>query len=105
MKRLINSSLKSSPTGNSPSLLFAACEKPAPKKRLIGPLELVLAPDGRRFGLWTSAPSVRFVQALLQSEGLRIQVPVEGAEPLTAVFELGGLAAAAAPLKEACAWE
>ena len=66
---------------------------------------LVPAPDGRRFGLWTSAQSVRFVQALMQSERLRIQVPVEGAEPLTAAFELGGLAAAAAPLAEACGWE
>jgi hypothetical protein len=71
----------------------------------IQPGELTLAPDGRRFGLWTSALSVRFVQALLGSERLRIQVPVEGGEPLTAAFELGGLAAAAAPLAEACGWE
>ena len=71
----------------------------------IQPGELIPAPDGRRFGLWTSALSVRFVQALAHSERLRIQVPVEGAEPLTAAFELDGLAAAAAPLGEACGWE
>lgn len=71
----------------------------------IQPGELRLAPDGRRFGLWTSELSVRFVQALQRSERLRIQVPVDGGEPLTAAFELAGLAAAAAPLKEACAWE
>lgn len=67
--------------------------------------ELILAPDGRRFGLWTSELSVRFVQALQRSERLRVQVPVEGAEPLTASFELGGLAAASIPLKDACDWE
>lgn len=71
----------------------------------IQPGELIPTPDGRRFGLWTSALSVRFVQALARSERLRIQVPVEGAEPLTAAFELGGLAATARPLKEACGWE
>ena len=71
----------------------------------IEPGELTLAPDGRRFGLWTSELSVRFVRALQRSERLRIQVPVEGGEPLTAAFELAGLAAAAAPLQEACAWE
>jgi len=67
--------------------------------------ELILAPDGRRFGLWTSELSVRFVQALQRSERLRVQVPVEGAEPLTAAFELGGLTAASNPLKDACGWE
>jgi hypothetical protein len=71
----------------------------------IQPGELTPAPDGRRFGLWTSALSVRFVQALARHERLRIQVPVAGGEPLTAAFELGGLAAAAAPLAEACGWE
>ena len=67
--------------------------------------ELILAPDGRRFGLWTSALSVRFVQALQRSERLRVQVPIEGAEPLTAAFELGGLTAVSSPLKDACGWE
>ncbi|MBE9553911.1 MAG: hypothetical protein IMF05_10655 [Proteobacteria bacterium] len=71
----------------------------------IQPGELIPAPDGRRFGLWTSARSVRFIRALARSARLRIQVPVDGAEPLTAAFELGGLAAAAAPLGEACGWE
>jgi hypothetical protein len=71
----------------------------------IQPGALTPEPDGRRFGLWTSALSVRFVQALLGSERLRIQVPVDGAEPLTAAFELAGLAAVAAPLGEACGWE
>ena len=67
--------------------------------------ELILAPDGRRFGLWASALSVRFVQALQRSERLRVQVPIEGAEPLTAAFELGGLTAVSSPLKDACGWE
>ena len=67
--------------------------------------EMTLAPGGRRFGLWTSELSVRFVRALQRSERLRIQVAVEGGEPLTAAFELAGLKAAAAPLKQACAWE
>ena len=71
----------------------------------IQPGELMLAPDGRRFGLWTSRLSVRFVQALQRSERLRLQVPVKGGEPLTAAFELGGLAAISEPLKEACGWE
>ncbi len=71
----------------------------------IQPGELTPTPDGRRFGLWTSRLSVRFVQALYRSERLRIQVPIDGAEPLTAAFELAGFAAAAAPLREACAWE
>lgn len=71
----------------------------------IQPGELFSTPDGRRFGLWTSQLSVHFVQALQRSERLRLQVPVDGAEPLTAAFELGGLAATAAPLKEACGWE
>lgn len=67
--------------------------------------ELMLAPDGRRFGLWTSRLSVRFIQALYSVERLRLQVPVEGGEPLTAAFELAGLAAAAEPLKTACGWQ
>jgi len=67
--------------------------------------ELIPAPDGRRFGLWTSALSVHFIQALAHSDRLRLQVLVAGAEPLTAAFELAGLATAAAPLKEACGWE
>lgn len=71
----------------------------------IQPGALIPTPDGRRFGLWTSALSVRFVQALMRRERLRIQVSVERGEPLTAAFELAGLAAAAAPLKEACGWE
>jgi hypothetical protein len=71
----------------------------------IQPGELTLTPDGRRFGLWSTALAVRFVQALRHSERLRIQVPVAGGEPLTAAFELGGLSAAAEPLMQACAWE
>ncbi len=71
----------------------------------IQPGALIPAPDGRRFGLWTSALSVRFGQALMRRERLRIQVPVDGGEPLPAAFELAGLAAATAPLKEACGWE
>lgn len=67
--------------------------------------ELTPSPDGRRFGLWASKPSVRFVQALARSERLRIQIPVDGAEPLATAFELAGVAAAAGPLKEACDWE
>lgn len=71
----------------------------------IQPGELAAAPDGRRFGLWSSAQAVRFVKALYRSDRLRLQIPVEGGEPLTAAFELGGLATAAAPMREACAWE
>lgn len=67
--------------------------------------ELTSTPDGRRFGLWTSELSVRFIQALARGEGLRLQVPIDGAEPLTAAFELAGLAATAGPLKDACDWE
>ncbi|MBE9558471.1 MAG: hypothetical protein IMF08_16560 [Proteobacteria bacterium] len=67
--------------------------------------ELTLAPDGRRLGLWDSGESARFVAALLGAERLRLQIPVAGGEPLTAAFELAGLAAVAGPLKEACAWE
>lgn len=70
----------------------------------IQPGELVMARDGRRFGLWTSALSVRFIRALYQSERLRLQIPVERGEPLTAAFELSGLAAAAAPMEDACDW-
>lgn len=71
----------------------------------IQPGELLAAPDGRRFGLWSSALAVRFVKALYLSDRLRLQIPVEGGEPLTAAFELAGLAAVAAPMREACAWE
>ena len=67
--------------------------------------ELTLAPDGWRLGLWDSGESVHFIARLLGAERLRLQVPVAGGEPLTAAFELAGLAAVAAPLKEACAWE
>ena len=71
----------------------------------VQPGELLAAPDGRRFGLWSSALAVRFVKALYLSDRLRLQIPVEGGEPLTAAFELAGLAMAAAPMREACAWE
>jgi hypothetical protein len=71
----------------------------------IQPGELIAAPDGRRFGLWRSDLAVRFVRALYHSDRLRLQIPLPGAEPLTAAFELSGLAAAAAPMREACAWE
>jgi hypothetical protein len=71
----------------------------------IQPGELVATPDGRRFGLWSSALAVRFVKALYLSDRLRLQIPVEGGEPLTAAFELAGLATVAAPMREACAWE
>jgi hypothetical protein len=71
----------------------------------VQPGELTLTPDGRRLGLWTSQLSVHFVRALYRSERLRIQIPVDGGEPLTAAFELGGLAATAGPLEEACGWE
>ena len=67
--------------------------------------ELTPTPDRRRFGLWTSELSVRFVRALQRNEGLRLQVPIDGAEPLTAAFELAGLAATTEPLKDACGWE
>lgn len=71
----------------------------------IQPGELTATPDGRRLGLWTSQLSVHFIRALYNSERLRIQIPVAGGEPLTAAFELSGLAAIAVPLKEACGWE
>lgn len=71
----------------------------------IQPGELRVSPDGRRFGLWHSDLAVRFVKALYHSDRLRLQVPIAGGEPLTAAFELNGLAAAAAPMREACAWE
>lgn len=71
----------------------------------VQPGELIPTPDGRQLGLWSSQLSVNFVRALYQSERLRIQVPVAGAEPLTAAFELAGISKAAAPLKEACGWQ
>lgn len=71
----------------------------------IQPGELVAAPDGRRFGLWDSGLSVRFAKALLGSERLRVQVPLQEGDALTAAFEMAGLAEAAAPIREACAWE
>lgn len=71
----------------------------------IQPGELLAAPDGRRFGLWSSNLSVRFVKALYWNERLRLQVPIDGGEPLTAAFELSGLAAVAEPMRQACAWE
>ncbi len=71
----------------------------------VQPGELLAASDGRRFGLWSSALAVRFVKALYLSDRLRLQIPVEGGEPLTAAFELAGLATVAAPMRDACAWE
>lgn len=71
----------------------------------IQPGELIPTPDGRLHGLWTSQLSVHFIRALYRSERLRIQVPVAGGEPITAAFELGGLAAIAGPMREACGWE
>ena len=71
----------------------------------VQPGEFIAAPDGKRFGFWSSELAVRFVQALHRSDRLRLQVPVQGGEPLTASFELAGLATVAAPLREACAWE
>ena len=64
-----------------------------------------ISTDFEATGLWNGASAIPFIRSLFGHETLLVRVTPYGASPATAVFDIEGLQAAAAPLMQACHWQ
>jgi len=64
-----------------------------------------LSTNREAIGLWNGSSAIPFINRLFDREMLLARITPYGESPVTAVFRIGGLKAAAAPLMEACHWQ
>lgn len=56
-------------------------------------------------GLWSGGSAIPFIRGLFDHKTLLARVTPYGESPVTVIFNIAGLKAAAAPLMEACHWQ
>jgi type VI secretion system protein VasI len=64
-----------------------------------------LSTNFEAIGLWNGSSAIPFINRLFDKETLLARITPYGDSPVTAVFAIGGLKAAAAPLMQACHWK
>ncbi|MBI1492528.1 type VI secretion system-associated protein TagO [Halocynthiibacter styelae] len=66
--------------------------------------EFTESTNSRSLGLWSGRTAIPFIKGLLENEKLLVRFTPFNHSPVTAEFNISGLDAAIAPLREACRW-